>query len=208
MPSTYKDRAYFVQQFKDICNALRQVPALGTDGLWRTSLLDYAQFPEKESIASAFFGFAFAWGINTGLLDRTTYEPLVRSTWSALVANIGSDGRLQWCQTINAQPDHVQQNFSAPEGEGAFCLMAEELTKMLFPTATRSAMQPQLSSRCRGVNRMILISGDGKVPGHSANAASVELYNLRGRIVGNAAGSGAVVPPAGVYAVKSQVPAP
>ena len=203
MPSGYNNRAYYVQQFKDMCNALRQVPALGTDGLWRTSLLDYAQFPNKESIASAFFGFAFAWGINNGLLDATTYTPLVRATWSALVANIGSDGRLQWCQTINSQPDNVQQNFSAPEGEGAFCLMAEELTKMLFPTSIRPTMQHQLSSHNHGINRMILISGDGKTAGRSPNAASAVLYNLRGKIAGSTAGSGTIVPPAGFYAVKN-----
>jgi unsaturated rhamnogalacturonyl hydrolase len=131
MPSTHKSRQYYEQQFKDLCDALRKAPALGTDGLWRTSLLDYNEFSEKESIASAFFGFAFAWGINNGLLDKTTYEPLVRKTWTALVNNIGSDGKLQWCQGISDRPGHIQQNFSAPEGEGAFMLLAEELIKMV-----------------------------------------------------------------------------
>jgi rhamnogalacturonyl hydrolase YesR len=139
MPATYKDRGYHVQQFTDLCDAIRKAPALGTDGLWRTSLLDYNQFPEKESIASAFFAFAFCWGINNGILDKATYEPLVRKAWSALVANIGADGRLQWCQTINLQPDHVQQNFSAPEGEGAFMLLGEELANMVTGTAVATA---------------------------------------------------------------------
>jgi rhamnogalacturonyl hydrolase YesR len=139
MPATYKDRGYHVQQFTDLCEAIRKAPALGTDGLWRTSLFDYNQFPEKESIASAFFAFAFCWGINNGILDKATYEPLVRKTWSALVANIASDGSLEWCQTGNDQPDHIQQAFSAAEGEGAFMLLGEELTRLVTGTAVAPA---------------------------------------------------------------------
>jgi rhamnogalacturonyl hydrolase YesR len=145
MPAGYKSRPYYEQQFRDVCDALRKVPALGQDGLWRTSLLDYNQFPDKESIASAFFAFSFAWGINNGLLDRTIYEPLVRKTWSALVKNIGADGRLQWCQTINKEPDDIQQSFTAPEGEGAFILLAEELVALLSRTPI-SQLQPPVQS--------------------------------------------------------------
>jgi unsaturated rhamnogalacturonyl hydrolase len=207
LPSDYKDRAYFVQQFKDVCDAIRKAPALGSDGLWRTSLLDYNQYPEKESIASAFFGFAFAWGVNNGLLDRTTYEPYIRKTWSALVANIGSNGMLQWCQTVASGPGDVGQNFSAAEGEGAFCLMAEELTKFLFPTSVNPSTRPQFSIRSHGIKRMSLISRDGKisVTGSSTNAEPVTLYDMMGRIAVSTAGtSGAGVLPVGIYAVKNQ----
>jgi unsaturated rhamnogalacturonyl hydrolase len=141
LPSEYKDRAYFVQQFKDVCDAIRKAPGLGSDGLWRTSLLDYNQYPDKESTASAFFGFAFTWGVNNGLLDKSIYEPYIRKTWSALVANIGSDGRLQWCAPVSSAPGGVSQSFSAAEGEGAFCLMSEELTKMLSPTSVNSMVR-------------------------------------------------------------------
>jgi unsaturated rhamnogalacturonyl hydrolase len=205
MPADYKDRPYFVQQFKDVCNALRTVPALGTDGLWRTSLLDYNQYPEKESIASAFFGFAFLWGIDNGLLDRATYEPLARKTWSALVANIGSNGMLQWCQTVASGPGDIGQNFSAAEGEGAFCLMAEELTKFLFSTPVNPSARPQLSSRDMGASRMSLVSRNGKVSvqGSGASAAPVALYDVRGKFAGTAGASAAGALPVGVYAVKN-----
>jgi len=84
-----------------------------------------------ESICSAFFGYCFAFGVNRGYLDRATYEPHIRKTWSQLVKNIAADGRLQWCQEVTERPTAVRQSNSAPEGEGAFMLMAEELAKML-----------------------------------------------------------------------------
>ncbi len=157
MPATYKSRAYYEQQFKDLCSALSKVPALGNDGLWRTSLMDYDQFPDKESIASAFIAFAYAWGINNSILDKTTYQPLVRNAWTALVANVGSNGMLQWCQTVNSQPDHVQQNFSASEGEGAFMLLGEELSKMVTATSANPNAAP-LQTRH---NASIKIPGPG-----------------------------------------------
>jgi rhamnogalacturonyl hydrolase YesR len=200
LPQDYKDRPYFVQQFKDVCDALRKAPALGADGLWRTSLLDYNQFSEKESIASAFFAFAYAWGINNGLLDKTTYEPLVRKTWSALVQNIGSDGRLQWCQTVASGPGHIGQSFSAAEGEGAFCLLAEELTKMLFTTSTDQAKRAHASDRDRARS----VSENGKIAVCGANGKSIPagIVDLQGRITVRAKTAEAVVLPAGFYTVK------
>jgi unsaturated rhamnogalacturonyl hydrolase len=177
MPATHKSRQYYEQQFKDVCNALRTAPALGADGLWRTSLLDYNQFPEKESIASGFFAFSFAWGINNGLLDKTTYEPLVRKTWSALVSNIGTDGKLQWCQTIAAAPNHIQQNFSAPEGEGAFMLLAEELSKMQKTTSAKplpGVIHSQSGATDQGRKIMLARSPDHSGP----------IITLQGRYLG------------------------
>jgi rhamnogalacturonyl hydrolase YesR len=179
MPANYKSRSYYEQQFKDVCDTLRKVPALGQDGLWRTSLLDYNQFPEKESIASGFFAFAYAWGINNGLLDRATYEPYVRKTWSALVSNIGTDGRLQWCQTINAQPDHVQQSFSAPEGEGAFMLLGEELSKLIIATSIQhSPHQVTLNSTSSSHKAYVFV----KKSVYSGNkTAGSEMFTVQGR---------------------------
>jgi unsaturated rhamnogalacturonyl hydrolase len=181
MPVSHKSRGYYEQQFKDVCDALRNVPALGQDGLWRTSLLDYNQFPEKESIASAFFAFAYVWGINNGLLDKQTYEPLVRKTWSALVSNIGADGRLQWCQTINAQPDHVAQTFSAPEGEGAFMLLGEELAKMIVATSIQN--MPRAASRHNGYSALKICSFTKASSFINKQWSASEIFTLQGRRV-------------------------
>ena len=49
----------------------------GSDGLWRTGLLDPDSYPLPENSGSAFFTYALAWGINHGILDRAEYEPVV-----------------------------------------------------------------------------------------------------------------------------------
>jgi rhamnogalacturonyl hydrolase YesR len=196
MPSTYKSRQYYEQQFKDLCNAIRTAPALGSDGLWRTSLLDYNQYPNKESIASAFFAFAFAWGVDNGLLDSATYKPLVRKTWTALVGNIGSDGRLQWCQTINSQPDNIQQTFSAPEGEGAFMVLGEELIKMMNAVSTRAMPDYRIG---KGISSLNASWSSSEIPSHY-----FVMYDMQGRRIGGTFGSASAEPQtAGVRIVKS-----
>jgi hypothetical protein len=200
LPADYKDRPYFVQQFKDVCDALRKAPALGSDGLWRTSLLDYNQFPDKESIASAFFGFAFTWGINNGLLDKVTYEPYLRKTWSALVKNIGSDGRLQWSQGVSDGPGGVSQSFSAAEGEGAFMLAAEELAKMLYPTAvikdspSPMAAPPSFRIKNRGTSLVLFTN---------ANPTPAAVFDVRGRMVGSFSSGRPLILPGGIYIAKA-----
>jgi unsaturated rhamnogalacturonyl hydrolase len=54
--------------------AARVVKLQQADGLWRSSLLDPASYPMKESSGSALFTYALAWGVNQGLLDRPGYE--------------------------------------------------------------------------------------------------------------------------------------
>ena len=73
------------------------LPVQGADGLWRSSLLDAAHYPNPETTGSACFTYAIAYGINAGLLDATTYIPVVAAAWEGL-ANIS----LQVCK-----PDDV-----------------------------------------------------------------------------------------------------
>jgi unsaturated rhamnogalacturonyl hydrolase len=201
MPATYRSRAYYEQQFRDVCNAIRIAPALGTDGLWRTSLLDYNQFPDKESIATAFFGFAFAWGVNNGLLNKTTYEPVIRKTWSALVATIGSDGRLQWCQGVSDRPQNITQSFSAAEGEGAFMLFGEELIKMLNAVSTLKS--EKLSGQKAVAHTVSLKCQFKKTGGRDGTLMGNAAYDLRGkRVTGTVARNGNETSAAGIQVLK------
>jgi rhamnogalacturonyl hydrolase YesR len=125
LPADFPTRAKYVTLFKEMAAALKAVQ--GADGLWRTSLFDYAQYPTPETSGSAFFCFAIAWGINNGLLDKATYEPAVRKAWVGLVGKVTPQGKLGYVQQIGGTPGTVSPDGSQLYAVGAFLLAGHEM---------------------------------------------------------------------------------
>jgi unsaturated rhamnogalacturonyl hydrolase len=121
-------RAKYEAQFREMAKAVAAIQ--GSDGLWRSGLLDPDSYPNPEVSGSAFFAFALAWGINQGLLDRATYEPVVARAWKGLVGHIYADGRLGSIQKIGAAPGDVSSGGSYVYGVGAFLLAGEQVEKL------------------------------------------------------------------------------
>src|SRR6185369_8250563 len=99
----------------------------GQDGYWRASLLDPGSMPNPETSGTAFFTYAFAWGVNQGLLDAATYEPAIRRGWSALVRAVHADGKLGWVQRVGYRPDETSFDGTEIYGPGALLLAGTEL---------------------------------------------------------------------------------
>jgi rhamnogalacturonyl hydrolase YesR len=125
MPADYPDRAKYVEQFRQM--ASRVASLQGSDGLWRPGLLNADAYPLPEVSGSAFFIYAFAWGINHGILDRSTYLPVVRKGWSGLLSHVYEDGRLGCIQPIGAAPGDFSPDSSYVYGVGAFLLAGSEI---------------------------------------------------------------------------------
>src|SRR3546814_14251503 len=75
-------RPYYEKLFKGM--AARVVTLQKADGYWPASLLDDDPGTPPESSGTAFFTYAFAWGVDTGLLDFATYQPAAVPGWAAL----------------------------------------------------------------------------------------------------------------------------
>ena len=103
----------------------------GSDGLWRTGLLDEESYKNAEISGSAFFTYAMAYGINHGLLDRKTFAPKVEKAWGAMVGHIYADGRLGSIQPIGAAPDDFQLSSSYVYGVGGFLSAGSEIDRMI-----------------------------------------------------------------------------
>lgn len=129
MPKDYPKRPFYVQLFKDMAEKVQSLQQ--ADGLWRSSLLDPAAYPGGEGSGSGFYCYAFAWGINNGILDKAKYTPSVKKAWVGLNTLVSADGRVGWVQPIGADP---RRNFSADSwevfGAGAFLLAGSEVIKM------------------------------------------------------------------------------
>jgi rhamnogalacturonyl hydrolase YesR len=128
MPKDYPDRKKFVAQYREMATKIASIQ--GPDGLWRSGLLDPADYDLPEVSGSAFFTYSIAWGINNGWLDRAQYEPVVKKSWAALVSHIYADGRVGSIQPIDGQPGKFKPSASYVYGVGGFLLAAQEMDKL------------------------------------------------------------------------------
>jgi unsaturated rhamnogalacturonyl hydrolase len=126
MPADYPDRQKYETQFKQM--AERVAGLQQSDGLWRASLLDPASYPNPEISGSAFFTYAMAWGIDSGLLDRKKYLPVVQKSWRGMLTHVYADGRLGSIQPIGGEPGKFKPSSSWVYGVGAFLMAGSELT--------------------------------------------------------------------------------
>jgi unsaturated rhamnogalacturonyl hydrolase len=129
MPSDYPERGRYLTLFREM--SARIAPLQQPDGYWRTSLLDPDAQPRAETSGTAFYVYALAWGINENLLDRATYEPIVRRGWAALVAAVHSNGMLGYVQRIGDQPGDTSESGTEIYGVGAFLLAGSEVHRLL-----------------------------------------------------------------------------
>ncbi len=112
----------------------------GPDGLWGTSLVDRQTYPHPESSGSAFFCYAMAWGIRTGILDRATFLPVVRRAWAGLTEAVDAEGRVLWVQPPAREPeaypfvrgrrDPEVYSRDTPYGTGAWLMAAAEVARL------------------------------------------------------------------------------
>ncbi|MES2337957.1 MAG: glycoside hydrolase family 88 protein [Pseudomonadota bacterium] len=128
-------RAYYERLFRDM--AARIVTLQKADGYWAPSLLDTDPGTPPESSGTGFFVYAFAWGVNAGLLDRATYQPAAVRGWAALQRAVQPDGMLGWVQQVSDRPDAVAANETQYYGTGAFVLAGTAMHDLATASAGR-----------------------------------------------------------------------
>ncbi len=129
-----KDDAHYkeyVEKFKGMAAALKNYQQ--AEGHWTRSLMDTAQSPGYETSGTAFFTYAYLWGINNGYLDKATYQTTAVKGWNYLqTIALQPDGKIGYVQPIGerAIPGQVvDKNSTANFGVGAFLLAACEMVR-------------------------------------------------------------------------------
>lgn len=129
LPKDYPERPFYEQLFKEMADRILSLQQ--EDGLWRASLLDPDSYPGGEVSGSGFFCYAFAWGVNNGLLDSKIYKPAIEKCWIALNNCVNEEGRVGWVQPIGADPrKNFDENSWEVYGAGAFLLAGSEVIKL------------------------------------------------------------------------------
>lgn len=102
------------------------------DGFWYPNLTDPDHVNTPETSGTAFFVFGIAYGINAGLLDRATYEPVVARGWNAMVETaVRDDGFLGHCQAPGDRPGPAPADHTETYGVGAFLMAGSELAELV-----------------------------------------------------------------------------
>lgn len=133
LPKTDEYRGEYIERFRTMAKAVAacQQP----EGYWTRSMLDPEHAPGPETSGTAFFTYGLLWGINNGLLNQETYEPVVMKAWNYLVTvALQPDGSIGYVQPIGekAIPGQVvDKSSTAPFGVGAFLLAACEMVRYL-----------------------------------------------------------------------------
>ena len=75
--------------------------------------------------------YGLAYGVNTGLLDASTFTPVILKGWKALTDAVEPDGKLGWVQPIGADPKKVTREMTEVYGVGAFLAAGVQVYTML-----------------------------------------------------------------------------
>lgn len=133
LPNSFKHKKEYVARFQEMAKAL--AASQQKEGYWTRSLLDPAHAPGPETSGTAFYTYGFLWGMNNGILDKTTYFPVVEKSWNYLTQfALQSDGTIGYVQPIGekAIPGQVvDKNSTADFGVGSFLLAASEMYRFV-----------------------------------------------------------------------------
>ncbi len=130
LPKTWEGRDFYLELYKEMAQKLKSIQR--EDGTWSMGLLGGVEgYPIKETSGTSFFTFGLAWGINQGILDRDTYEPVVERAWDALADAVTEEGLLGHVQPVGAAPGDSFPDYTEVYGVGAFLAAGSEVYKML-----------------------------------------------------------------------------
>ncbi|MCI5082248.1 MAG: glycoside hydrolase family 88 protein [Saprospiraceae bacterium] len=128
LPTDSPYRPFYEELFVEMAEKVAQCQ--GTSGFWHASMLDHESFPNPETSCTGFYCYALTYGVNSGLLDRSKFEPIVTKAWKALVSAVYADGKLGWVQPIGEDPKNVTAQMTEVYGVGAFLLAGSEMIKL------------------------------------------------------------------------------
>jgi len=135
IPENAPHREQYSTDLKAMAAALAKIQR--KDGFWNVSLHDPKNYGGKETSGTALFVYGMAYGVNNGLLDKETYEPIILKGWNAMTKeSLHTNGFLGYLQSTGKEPKEGQplSYDKIPDfedyGLGCFLLAGSEVYKM------------------------------------------------------------------------------
>ncbi|MFV0607348.1 MAG: glycoside hydrolase family 88 protein [Niabella sp.] len=129
LPKSDTHYDYYLQKYISLAQALKKCQHL--EGYWTRSLADEQHAPGPETSGTAFFTYAYAWGLNQKILNKKEYLPILNKAWQYLTkVALQPDGAIGYVQPIGEKAipgQTLKETSTANFGVGAFLLAASEI---------------------------------------------------------------------------------
>ena len=131
LPATDSSYNSYFTLLKTMAAAL--VPYQQSDGTWHADITHPTAtgMSNPEVSGTGLITYALAYGINQGLLDRTTYLPVVAAAWSGMMKCVTSAGLVGCIQATGSAPAAAATTETHDYGVGSFVLAASEIYNMV-----------------------------------------------------------------------------
>lgn len=125
VPKDWEKKVFYEGVFKQMAETLKKTQQ--KDGTWREGLLgDKKEYKNLEIGGTSFFVYGIAWGINSGLLDKTTYEPVLLKAWNKIAKQVNTKGELK----LSEKSDEFKE-YTSSFSIGGFLAAGSEMYKYI-----------------------------------------------------------------------------
>lgn len=125
LPKNHASYPRYLQVYKNMARSLKIRQS--EEGFWYPNLDDPKDYPIKETSGTGFFTYGLAYGINSGILNRDEFLPVVEKAWKSIYEAVSEEGKVQWGQKVGDRPVLVQKEDSHEYVAGTFLLAASEV---------------------------------------------------------------------------------
>lgn len=123
------DRHEYSTKLFTMAHALKSVQS--ENGCWGASLMNATAFPGPETTGTANFCYALAYGVRTGILDRSSFLPAVQKAWQCLSKTaLQPSGLVGYCQPCGGAPNATTAAETSDFCVGQFLLAATEVARL------------------------------------------------------------------------------
>jgi rhamnogalacturonyl hydrolase YesR len=129
LPTTDANYNSYVTLLKTMAAAVK--PYQQTDGTWHSDLTHPTTYNNPEVSGTGLMTYAIAWGINQGLLDKATYQPVVVAAWNGMTKCVNAQGLVGYIQATGSAPAAAAATETHDYGVGSFVLAASEIYNMV-----------------------------------------------------------------------------
>ncbi len=129
LPATDASYGAYINLLKSMAAAVK--PWQQSDGTWHSDLTHPQTYPNPEVSGTGLISYAITYGINHGLLDQTTYLPVVVAAWQGLMSCVDAQGRVGYIQATGSAPAAAAATETHDYGVGAWLLAASEMYNMV-----------------------------------------------------------------------------
>jgi rhamnogalacturonyl hydrolase YesR len=129
LPATDASHSAYTTLLSTMAAAIK--PWQQADGTWHADLTHPTKYPNPEVSGTGLITYALAYGINQGLLDRATYQPVVFAAWNAMTQQVNAQGRVGYIQATGSAPAAATATETHDYGVGALLLAGSEIYNMV-----------------------------------------------------------------------------